>query len=139
MKLKGRFAMVIGSASLLLMGGCPSSRTSDNGGGSLLSAAVKVGNSQITGLTEDEIQIVTDFAIQQSGQNVTPLDNATADAVKAFIVDNHLNSIADVQAAIKLAQTTPNAIVVSDDVRVALEGFVKANEANFGGVANGQK
>lgn len=103
--------------------GCISSpnRTSNQGGGSILTAAAKLAGGQLSSLTPDEIQVATDFAIDNFGLEVPSLEDEQAEAVVTFLNDNNLNSVEDIQA---LADN-PGDVVVSDDVKDAIESLLR--------------
>ena len=63
--VRGALLTLCATLSLAGLAGCVFGtplRLRDGGGGSLLSAGVKITGSNLTGLTQDEVQFVTDFA-----------------------------------------------------------------------------
>ena len=96
-------------------------RTSNQGGGNILTAAGKLASGQLSTLTPDEIQVATDFAIQNFGLEVPSLEDEQAEALVTFLSENDLNSVEDIQA---LADN-PGDVVVSDDVKEALESLLR--------------
>ncbi len=125
MRIKHGF-VAVAVCGLGLLGGClgAASRTNNQGGGSLLSAVLKYQN--LTALNPDEIQIVTDFIIEnveEVPEQVEPLTDDQAAAVVEFIDDNNLNTVAAVQALID----NPGDVVISDNVRQVLEAMIEAD------------
>ena len=121
-----RFATlgVLGLVVLVSVGGCPiaslDSRTSNQGGGSLISAVPKLINGEMTSLSPDELQLITDFLIQQNQDPNLILDPMTDDQAQAlawFIEDNQINSLTDVEYLIN----NPDEVVLSDRVLEYLE------------------
>lgn len=112
---------------IITLGGCPlagGSRTSNQGGGSIVTAGAKFAGGTMTTLTPDEIQVVTDFVIENvdTPEDVDPLTDDQAAAVVQFIQDNNLNTVADIQALID----NPDDVVISPTVQDALEALVGA-------------
>ena len=109
-------------ATLILISGCmlstPGSRTNNQGGGSLLTAAMKFNANNLSALTADEVQIVTDELISRYGLPIDQLTDEQAAAIIQFMADNNLNTIEDFQA---LQYADINDIIISDDVRDVLE------------------
>lgn len=107
---------------LVLVTGCPlavpGSRTNNQGGGSLLTAALKFANNNPGSMTADEIQIVSDLVIEQAQLSIDPLTDEQAGAVVTFIDDNNLNTIEDFRA---LQYADIDDLVISDEVREVLE------------------
>ncbi len=108
----------------LLTGGCPLSRTSDGGGGNLLTFVGKVAGENITSITQDEVQVATDFVIDQTDAPIDPLTNEQADAVVDFIDANNLKSVDDIQRLID----NPDDIVIPPSVQDTLEALIQAAE-----------
>ena len=109
-------------ATLILISGCmlstPGSRTNNQGGGSLITAAMKYNSNNLSALTADEVQIVTDELIAQYNLPIDPLTDEQAAAIIQFMADNNLNTIEDFQA---LREADADDIIISDDVRDVLE------------------
>ncbi|MBU0638799.1 MAG: hypothetical protein KKB50_08040 [Planctomycetes bacterium] len=110
-----------GCVALLNLAGCPwaDARTSDGGGGDILSAGSKIIGGTMTGLNQDEIQIVTDTAISLAGAPIPPLSNEQADAVVDFIRTNQIDSIQDIQNLVTAVQEDPNAVTIPESVLTA--------------------
>ena len=116
--------------TLVLLTGCPfaasDARTSNQGGGSLLLTALpKVLNGQMTQLNPDELQLLSDFILEQAPtttrDTVETLSDDVAEALSWFIDDNDINTLDDVTYLIE----HPDQIVVSDDV----EQFLNSDDA----------
>lgn len=125
-----RFVTAAAGVGLLLsLGGCPLSdpRTSNQGGGSIFSAAGKLTDGALTTLTADEVQIATDvaLALAEDAPDIDPLSDSEAAALVTFLKDNGLDSLDDVQTIIE----NPESVVVSDEVLKALEGLIQGLES----------
>ena len=72
---------------IMLLPGClgyaPVSRTNNQGGGTIVTAGLKVGNNNLSSLTADEVQILADFAMEQQG--ITTVDPITDDQAAAVV------------------------------------------------------
>lgn len=119
-----------GAASFVLSG-CiglsTDSRTSNQGGGDIVTAGLKAAQGQLSSLTPDEIQAASDFAIQQSGADAEPMTDEQAAAVSSFLKDNSINSVEDFEA---LAENPEN-VVVGQDVEEAVESFLQGLGEDF--------
>lgn len=110
-------ALGLGGCAVLLTG-CPAQdpRTSNQGGGSILSAGAKIAGSRISTLTPDEIQILGDTVSARSAQiELSITDQQAADAVQ-FLVDNKVNSIQDIQRLVEQYQNDPNSIEIPESI-----------------------
>lgn len=99
--------------TLLLATGCGTdARTSNQGGGNILTAGTKVASGELTSLTPDEIQIIGDQL-----SNFIPdapdieLTDEQADIIDQFLEENDINTI---EEAIALTQN-PGDIVLPDE------------------------
>ena len=72
-------------------------RTNNQGGGTLLTATGKVLGGQMTQLTADEVQIVTDQLNDLNPQVDLTLDDDQAQAIVDFLAQNGINSFDDFQ------------------------------------------
>ena len=72
-------------------------RTSNQGGGTILTATGKVLEGQMTQLTADEVQIVTDQLNDLNPQVDLTLDDDQAQAIVDFLAQNGINSFDDFQ------------------------------------------
>ncbi len=72
-------------------------RTSNQGGGTILTATGKVLGGQMTQLTADEVQIVTDQINDLNPQVDLTLDDDQAQAIVDFLAQNGINSFGDFQ------------------------------------------
>ena len=112
-------------------------RITDGGGGSILSAGVKVASGQMTTLTQDEMQILNDQVsslLQSADPTVTvqEMTNEQADGVIDFLQQNTvpggsttgLNSIEDIQAFAEAAQADPSILVVPQTLIDAYTGTI---------------
>lgn len=120
---------IVGVLATVLAGGCPSvdSRTSNQGGGNLITAASKLAAGDLSTITADEIQIVTDFAIDQLDAPIDAVPDDAAEAVVTFIQDNNLNTIDDIQSLVD----NPDQAVVDDNVVAVLGAFAEGQVANL--------
>jgi hypothetical protein len=100
-------------------------RTSDGGGGSVLSAGVKAASGQLTQLTQDEVQLLSDqlrafLAGEGQGGTFPPMTNEQADAFLEFLSVNTvpgsdrpgLNSLEELQAFLDAAAVNPGIIII---------------------------
>lgn len=115
------------ATGVVCVGGCPlfDPRLTNQGGGSLLSAVFKAADGNLTAVTPDEIQIVTDFAIDQSDAPITPLDDQTAQTIADIIEQNGLNSIAAIEALL----ADPSGFDITDEQLEVLAAFVAGQAA----------
>jgi len=110
------------TACSLLLPSLPGSRTNNQGGGTVASGYSKVTGGRLTALTPDEIQLLTDYAISQGlVENLEALTDDQAAAILQFLKDNNINSIEDFE------NLDPNNIVISDEVREAIEAMFGVN------------
>jgi hypothetical protein len=112
--------VVVASVALVALTGCPTlgGRTNNQGGGSLISAGLKISQDNLDALTADEIQIAADFLINQQNLPIPPLSDDQAAAVVQFMADNNIQTKADFEA---LKDKSLDEIVISDQVLAVLE------------------
>lgn len=105
-----------------LVGGCPitETRTNNQGGGSLLTAGVKLLNAQLANLTPDEVQILVDRVDERKASLEIDLSDEQAQAIVDFLRANNLSSIEAVAAVIN----NPGALVIPE----SLEALVEAGD-----------
>ena len=105
---------------LSLLSGCifpTDPRTSNQGGGNILTATGKIASGQLASLTPDEIQILADTAAQANPQIPDiQLTDEQAQAASDFLKANNVNTVEDIQQLIEQAQQDPNSIVIPDSV-----------------------
>ena len=122
------------SVGLLAIAGCGyDSRLADGGGGNLLTAGSKVVGGQMTEMTQDELQVLSDqlltIALTTSPELAdspfnAPLSNDQADALLDFLKANSLpgqggaglNSIEEVIAFAEAARSDPRILVVTQSL-----------------------
>jgi hypothetical protein len=113
---------------LLLMTGCPAaapSRTANQGGGNIVSAGAKIAGGKISTLTPDEIQIVTDKAIELNPDiSIPELTDEQAGAAIDFFEANEIDTLDDVVELIQAVEADPGAIVVPASVEAVLENLL---------------
>lgn len=105
---------------LAALTGCPSadSRTSNQGGGSLISAGAKVAGSNMTDLTADEIQILGDVIASRSTRFAgVEITDEQADAAVDFLDANNLDSVSEIKALVD----NPGNITIPDSVQALLD------------------
>ena len=108
------FVILAGCAGLIVFsGGCfGDPRTTDQGGGSIITAGVKVATGQLASLTPDEIQIIGDNIANFITDAVpVELTNEQAAAISEVLVANDLNTIEDITALIE----NPGDIVLPEE------------------------
>jgi len=102
-------------------------RLTDGGGGTLISALDKVAQGNLSGLTQDELQLLSDQinqAIQSAnpGAPVNPLTNEQASAILEFLAANNLNSPEDFDAFSMQAEMDPDSVVIPPSLITAFSG-----------------
>jgi hypothetical protein len=107
-----------------LMGGCllPAfdSRTSNQGGGTIVTAVNKVTSQQLARLTADELQILADaFSELSPDVNIT-LTDEQAQAAVDFLVTNEVNSFADVETL----ANDPDAAEVPESLQAIIDSGI---------------
>ncbi len=111
-------ACAVGTLSILA--GCLfplDPRTSNQGGGNILTATSKIASGQLASLTPDEIQILADTVAQANPQIPDiQLTDEQAQAASDFLKANNVNTVEDVQRLVEQAQQDPNSIVIPDSV-----------------------
>lgn len=119
-------------ATFVWLGGCPS----DAGGrlcnqpgpmcSTLLTAGAKVLSNNLGALNPDDIQVLSDTAIeaaiQAGGPTIAQLTDEQAAAVVNVMHDNNINTVQDLQNVIMQAQTNPGSVNISaDDLEVLMQ------------------
>lgn len=94
------YVIVALAAGAMVLSGCGSvassgPRTLNQGGGSLLSAGVKIAQGDMTDLTADEVQILADNFLPDGSPELT--DEQAAGIVE-FLALNSLDSLDDIQS-----------------------------------------
>jgi hypothetical protein len=109
------------SVLFVVVGGCAigtgDPRTSNQGGGNLLSAGIKVTSYQLSALTPDELQILAD-QVAPTDPNVPQLTDEQADAIVQILRANNINSLDDLNALIAQAQTDPSVVVLPEGLSI---------------------
>ncbi|MEW6198323.1 MAG: hypothetical protein AB1601_06615 [Planctomycetota bacterium] len=124
---RGRRLGAAAVVTCLLLTGCfsmPWTRTGNQGGGTLLTATTKLANDDLGGVTPDEIQLLTDVAIQITGVQVPPVTDEQAAAVVTFLADNNITTVASLQDFVRRAEEDPSSVVISDEVLAALRSII---------------
>lgn len=141
---RNRMSLCVALACIALVGstGCDAfnlfgaPRTTDGGGGNILTAGVKVANGTMTQLTQDEMQILSDqvsslVAAASPGTTLPEMTNDQADAFIEFLTVNTvpggmsgLNSIEDLQNFAAAAQADPSIVNVPDSLIEAYQGEI---------------
>lgn len=124
MATQSRRILVLCAGAIALAGltGCVTDpRLTDGGGGNIISALDKVANGQLSGLTQDELQQLSDMvnqAILATDPNavVNELTNEQADALLEFLMANNLNSPEDFE------MLDPNMVVIPPSLIEAFTG-----------------
>ncbi len=104
-------------------------RVTDGGGGNIVTMGLKVASGQLTTLTQDELQILSDqisniVATTNPGVQLPEMTNAQADAFLEFLSINTvpgsstagLNSIQDLSAFAEAAAQNPDILNVPDSL-----------------------
>ena len=137
--------LTLAASLLVTVTGCPfgNTRTTNQGGGTVISAAGKVAGGQMTNLTPDEIQIVSD-TISDLSPNVSLFisDDQAAVAVD-FLQANDLNSIEDIAAFAEQVADDPSGVVIPDSLMqlvnsgIDLDSLVSITGSPFGDALGG--
>lgn len=107
--------------TLLLTTGCGADpRTSNQGGGNIITAGSKVASGELTSLTPDEIQILGDqLSNFVEGAPDVDLTDEQAEVIEQVLEENGIDTIED---AIALSQN-PGDIVIPDEFLDLFAGF----------------
>ena len=118
--------LTIAGSLLISVTGCPfgNTRTSNQGGGTIITAAGKIVGGQMASLTADEIQIISD-TISDLSPNVSLFigDDEAAVAVD-FLQANNLNSIEDIAAFAQAAVNNPDSVVIPESLTQFLDSGI---------------
>lgn len=116
----------LSAAGVLTLGGCPFfvTRTNNQGGGTIFSAVSKFTSNNMTNLTPDEIQIVTDTVSDLSPQVEILVGDEEAQAAVDFLVANNLNSVQDVAALVEEAGDNPDAVVIPESLQQLIDSGI---------------
>jgi hypothetical protein len=106
--------LALATATLFAAGCSVDPRTSNQGGGSLLTAATKLLNHRIGDLTADEWQIVGDnlpalaaqFNVDLQGYEIPVLSDEQAAAIVDFLDVHNINTIEELQTAVESGAIT---------------------------------
>lgn len=120
---KSLLLAVVATLGLTQLAGCPvgDPRTGNQGGGSVISAALKLANGTLTSLTPDEIQLVTDLVSDLNPDIDVVINDDQAEAAVDFLVANNVNSIEDIQALIAQAENDPNSLTIPASIEALIE------------------
>lgn len=102
----------IASAVLGTLTGCGvvgGGRTSNQGGGNILTAGTKVAQQQLSALTADEIQILGDFARSQNSA-LPEITDEQAAAISNILVTYGVDSFTDIQNLFAQFQADPSSV-----------------------------
>jgi hypothetical protein len=125
MRVRNAAAAAALGLCLSTLTGCPfiDARTSNQGGGNLLSAVDKVVGGRLASLTPDEVQILGDTASNLNDQvKVFLSDGEAADAV-LFLVENELNSFEDIARFADEASQDPDSVQVPESLIKLVENL----------------
>lgn len=117
------------ASALVCLGGCPlGGRLGNQGGGTLVSAALKVVTQRMTTITPDEIQQVTDFVSDVSPDIDIVVDDDQAQAAVDFLKANDLNGLEDIQRVADQAQTNPGSIEIPPSLQAIIDSGVNFDD-----------
>lgn len=110
-----RYGVVLAGLALSVASGCGSSdpRTSNQGGGTIISAGIKVTQQQLSTLTADEVQILADYAATQN-PGIPSLTDDQADMIVQFMDANDIDTFNDVSQILAQFQSNPASVVLPD-------------------------
>ncbi len=121
-----RKLIVSSVATLSLLTGCfsmPWDRLGNQGGSNIVSALGKLVDDNLGGLNPDDVQVLTDLAIEYSGVNIPSVTDEQAAAVVSFLQANGITTIASLEDLIRRAEQDPDSVIIPDDVRQVLEAI----------------
>lgn len=121
MSMNRMMAYVGGLAVLAFLTGCPAQpeRLSNQGGGTLISAGLKIDGGEMSSLTPDEIQLLADTANQFVQEIDLELSDEQAEAISAFLQSNNLDSVEDFQSLLD----NPENVVIPDGAIALFENI----------------
>ena len=96
-------------------------RTANQGGGTVISAIQKVKGDALNELTPDEVQMVTDFLADLIPDVDRELTDEEAEAITAFLTENEIGSVDEIEKFVDLAKNDPDAI----DLPLALDQLLE--------------
>jgi hypothetical protein len=113
------FCALLVSAACLLAGCIGlNPRTSDQGGGTLITAGAKVLGGTMTTLTPDEIQILGDQIAARSTRFAgIEITDEQAEAASDFLIANDIDTIAELQALVD----NPGGIEIPESVQALID------------------
>lgn len=129
--------VVIGAVGLLACGcslSLPGSRTCDQGCSDPVQATSKILGNDVGGLNPDDVQVLTDLAMQVSGVAFPEVTNEQAAAVVSFLQANGITTLQSLQAKIAQAEADPSSIVIPDDVLAVLQQIAANPDAYINAV-----
>jgi hypothetical protein len=120
---------LISLATVVWLGGCP---TAGDGGrlcnqpgpicSNIITAGGKILANNLGALTPDDIQVLSDTAIEATGANVPQLTDDQAAAVVNVMKANNISTIESLQSVILQAQVNPGSVNISaDDLEVLMQ------------------
>ncbi|MCK6486314.1 MAG: hypothetical protein HUU22_17095 [Phycisphaerae bacterium] len=111
-------------------------RLTDGGGGNLLTASLKALGGQMTQLTQDEMQFLSDqtraliLAVDPAAPVLPPMTNEQADAVVNFLDSNNLDGLEDLATLAEQAEADPGSIQGLDQLADAYADTVAGFDAD---------
>lgn len=124
MSLSRRITAGLTCVTFFALGGCPMAgpeRTTNQGGGNILSATSKIVGGQMTNLTPDELQIAVDTVSNVSEAIDIELTDEQAQAAVDFLVANSLNSIEDIEAFVAQAENDPDSVQIPESLQALID------------------
>lgn len=120
------FGFIMFASAGLLLAGCPfqDERTSNQGGGSVITAVSKITGGRMTGLTADEIQILGDTVSDLSPEIDININDEQAAAVTDFLEANNLDSINEVEDFVHQAEDDPSSVVIPQSLIDLIESGI---------------
>jgi hypothetical protein len=88
----------------------------------------------VGGLNPDDVQVLTDLAMQVSGVAFPEVTNEQAAAVVSFLQANGITTLQSLQAKIAQAEADPSSIVIPDDVLAVLQQIAANPDAYINAV-----
>lgn len=132
--LRFRVLLCVTAALTATLAGCvfpaAPARTSNQGGGNLITLGVKVTQGQLTTTTADEWQILFDTVSEANASLDVELTDDQAEAVVDFLVENNLDSFQDIEDLITQVEQDPSLIeqiVIPDSLMTLITAEIDIN------------
>lgn len=105
--------------TVLVIGGCPAveQRLINQGGGSVLSAVMKVASGAMSDVNPDELQILGDLISELNPAVDLYITDDQAQAGVDFVNANELDTLQDVFDLVEMSQENPGVVVIPESIQ----------------------